>query len=350
MLLNALQLQNFRNLQEKNLIFNPNITIIVGPNGAGKTNILEAIYLLSSGKSFRADLEREMVRVRSDFARVKGKIDIYKEKLELEVLLAAEKDENIGISKKLLVNGVSRQLHNFAGSFKAVAFGPSDLELVTHTPGRRRKFLDSVISQVDREYRRSLLSYEKGLRQRNRILEQIREGEATRSQLLFWDKLVIKNGNYLSNARRNFIDFANETGPLGEELFSVEYDSSGISEERLAHYAREEVQAGATLVGPHRDDIVFRKHETETIRSLTTYGSRGEQRMSVLWLKLAELAFIEKETEQSPVLLLDDIFSELDPQHHEIVLGVVMGKQAITTTADPNFAERWHGEAQIVEL
>ncbi len=317
----SVKLSDFRNFKRKLLEFSEGITVIVGPNASGKTNVLESLFLLSTGKSFKAGIEAEMIRYGRDLAKAKGD--------GLEVMIT--RGENGWPRKKLLVNGIPKRLIDFGGNFKTVLFGPWDLDLVTESPSLRRKFLDTVLSQVDREYRRSVLSYEKGLRQRNRLLFRIREEGLSRGQLLFWNQLLIKNGNYISEKRREFIDFANEGGKI-----RLDYDSSAVSEGRLEQYKDEEIAAATTLVGPHRDDFVFFDQK----RDLSKYGSRGEQRMAVLWLKLAELAFIEEKTDEKPILLLDDIFSELDHMHRDIVMKIAAKQQTIITTADPHFIEK----------
>jgi DNA replication and repair protein RecF len=344
-MIQRLSLSNFRNIKRKTFAFSKKSTVIVGDNASGKTNILEAIYLLSTGKSFRAKVEEEMVNHRSEIARVKGS---FENDLQLEVVLTrgeitvGENPEKMKSAprKRLFINGVAKRLFNFAGNFSVVLFAPQDLEIVTESPSIRRKFLDSVLSQIDREYRRASLSYEKGLRQRNKLLFRIREEGLSRSQLLFWNTLLIKNGNYITEKRRGFIDFVNSTEDFNNQDFSVEYDDSTISESRLEQYAREEVAAATTLVGPHRDDFLMRLKKNKRPRELARFGSRGEQRMGVLWLKLAELAFIEKELGERPTLLLDDIFSELDHEHRNIVMGVIGNQQTIITTADPHYVER----------
>jgi DNA replication and repair protein RecF len=296
--------------------------VIVGPNAVGKTNVLEAIYFLSTGKSFRAKLEREMISYDADFCRVEGEVG--------ETNLAIVLTKGLVERKKLMVNDVSKRLVDFAGNLKTTLFGPWDLDLVTESPSVRRRFLDMVLSQVDREYRRAIMSYEKGLRQRNRLLYRIREEGLSRSQLLFWDQLLIKNGDYITRERTKFIDYINTTGKL-----KIIYDFSAISEGRLEQYAEEEVAAATTLVGPHRDDFQIKDID----RDLATYGSRGEQRMGVLWLKMAELSFVEQRSGERPVLILDDIFSELDHGHRQVVMDIVGKQQTIITTADPHYIE-----------
>jgi DNA replication and repair protein RecF len=346
-MINTVSLSSFRNFKRESLKFSPEITAIIGPNASGKTNILESLFLLSTGRSFKARLEEEMIGYESNLARIKSSIST----TSLEVVLSRglvdigdDRSEKTA-RKRLLVNGVARRLIDFAGNFKTVLFGPWDLDLVSQSPSLRRRFLDSVLSQVDREYRRASLSYEKGLRQRNRLLFRIREEGLSRSQLLFWSGLLIKNGDYISGKRQEFIDFANNTPGLDNQIFKLEYDKSAISEARLEQYAEEEIAAATTLVGPHRDDFIFESlkggkgRKNIKSRELAKYGSRGEARMGVLWLKMAELAFIEEKSGEKPTLLLDDIFSELDHEHRGVVMDICKNQQTVITTADPHYIE-----------
>lgn len=313
-----ISLANFRNFEKKSFGFSPKTTVIVGPNASGKTNILESIFLLSTGKSFKAKLEGEMIKYQENLARVKSG--------ELEVVITT--GDNGWPRKRLLINGVPKRMIDFAGNLKIVLFGPWDMDLVTESPSIRRSFLDTVLSQTDREYHRTILSYEKGIRMRNKLLFRIREEGVPRSQLLFWNQLLVKNGDYISKKREEFIEFVNNL-----QKIKLEYDKSAISERRLEQYKAEEVASATTLVGPHRDDFIFFDNE----RNLASYGSRGEQRMGVLWLKMAELNFIEEKTSERPTLLLDDIFSELDHEHRDIVMKMAEEQQTIITTADEHF-------------
>ena len=314
----SINLVNFRNFRKKTIDFSQKVTVIIGPNASGKTNMLESLFLLSTGKSFKAQVEEEMIGYNNDLARVEGH--------ELEAILTRGRED--WPKKRLLVGGVPKRLIDFAGNFKVVLFGPWDMDLVTGSPSLRRRFLDSTLSQIDREYRRAILSYEKGLRQRNRLLFRIREEGLSRGQLLFWNQLLIKNGNYISSARQNLINFINSL-----EKCNLKYDYSAISEVRLEQYAKEEIASATTLVGPHRDDFIFLQEK----RNMSKYGSRGQQRMEILWLKLAELAFVEERTNEKPTLLLDDIFSELDHEHRKVVFSVIGNQQTIITTADEHF-------------
>lgn len=352
MIISKVELSNFRNFNKKTLKFSQKSSVIVGPNASGKTNILESIFLLATGKSFRARVEEEMISYKEEITRVKGTFSD-KENLEVvltrgEIKLGTNKVEKTP-RKRLLVNGVGKRLIDFSGIFKTIFFGPRDLDLVTQSPSLRRRFLDTALSQVDREYRRAALSYEKGLRRRNRVLLRIREDGISRSNLLFWDKLLIKNGDYVSRKREEFVSFTNALDALDGQEFDIKYDKSVISPARLDQYKNEEVAAATTLVGPHRDDFCIRIKDGKKLRELDRFGSRGEQRMSVLWLKLAELTFVEDRTKEKPTLLLDDIFSELDHAHKDVVMKITKGQQTIITTADPHFIGKEKG-VEIIEL
>lgn len=344
MYLKSISLQNFRSFKEKSFSFSPQTNLIFGPNTAGKTNILEAIYLLATGQSFRAEVEKEMIKEGEEIARISCELT---EAWLLEIVLTTgQVSGQPAPHKKYLLNNVSKRMIDFVGSLRAVLFWPEDLDLVTNSPSRRRRYLDFVLCQVDREYRRSLTVYEKGVRQRNRLLERIRDEGIGRNQLLFWDKLLIKNGALITDKRAEFIEFINNYH-LSSMIYSLEYDKSVISEARLAQYTQEEVAAGVTLVGPHRDDLKFLLSE----RNLSLFGSRGEQRMAILWLKLAELNFVTEKTGERPLLLLDDIFSELDHQHRDLVLKVIPEQQTIMTTTDLHLIEKSYQEQiKVIKL
>ncbi|MBI5620653.1 DNA replication and repair protein RecF [Candidatus Gottesmanbacteria bacterium] len=340
MQLQHLTIQSFRSYPKKTFEFSPKTTIIIGPNTAGKTNILEAIMFLATGKSFRADADREAVRWEAEMSNVKCQMSNEEDQIQLELFLTqGEVQGQKAPLKKYMVNGVARRQEDFVGNLRAVLFWPEHLELVTDSPSIRRRYLDSVLVQVDREYQRNLLSYERGLRQRNRLLDFINEGKAGRGQLLFWNQLLIKAGGYITDKRAAYIHYVNSY-QLSAISYQIQYDKSVISEGRLEQYAAEEVGAKATLVGPHRDDFTINKQQTtnskqpEQYVELSKYGSRGEQRLAVLWMKLAELSYIEKATGERPMLLLDDIFSELDEEHRKLIIDLVGRQQTILTSAD----------------
>ena len=210
MILKSLSLQNFRNYSQKEFIFSSGINLVVGPNAVGKTNLLEAIYLLATGRSFRAEVEAEMIGYQSQISNVKCQIYLSESKTSeaLEIILTRGEINGKRVAKKIYkVNGVNRRMIDFVGHLRVVYFGPEDLEIVVDSPSRRRDYLDSVLEQVDREYHRASLSYKKGLRQRNKLLEQIRDEGKPRSVLYFWDRLLIENGEVITKKREEFINF-----------------------------------------------------------------------------------------------------------------------------------------------
>lgn len=348
--LSFLKLQNFRNYKVREFNFSSNTSLIIGDNAIGKTNILEAIYLLATGKSFRAELEREMIMFGEEIARVTG-LASDGDKLNLEILLTTGNlDSQIARKKRFSVNGVAKRQMDFVGILRCVLFRPEDIEIVTDSPSVRRKYLDLVLSQVDREYRRSILFYEKGLRARNKILERIREEGISRSQLFYWDKLLIKHGEVITLKRTEFIEFVNATADLFADL-NIIYDQSAITPERLKKYEREEVEAAMTLVGPHRDDFKIVAREKGGERDVSVYGSRGEQRLAIYWMKLGEMEYVTFKTGERPLLLLDDIFSELDHKHRQHILEIIPKQQTIMTTTDLHLVEKSYVEkVEVIEL
>lgn len=349
MFIKHLSLQNFRSYQKKEFNFDRGTSLIVGLNTSGKTNLLEAIYLLATGKSFRAGLESEMIAYDEDLSRVTGNV-MGETETKLTIILTRGQLNGERVSKKkFLVNDISRRMSDFVGNLKAVYFGPTDLDLVGGSPSQRRHYLDSVLSQADSEYARMSLSYEKALRQRNKLLERIKEETANRSQLIYWDHLLVKNGSFMTERREEFIHFINNL-PQEKGDFELLYNKSLISPSRLAQYAEEEIAACVTLVGPHRDDFVFIKGKKEGV-NLSAFGSRGEQRLGVFWLKLGELEYIAQKAGLRPILLLDDIFSELDFPHREEVLKLVPKQQTMITTTDSKLINRQSlKKLNIVEL
>ncbi len=332
-MLRDLKLTNFRSYREKEFGFSGGTTVLVGPNAVGKTNVLEAIYSLATGRSFRAELEKEVIREGESFAWVEGKVGDE----ALEIIW----DDRGRFTKTYKVNGVSKRQADFLGKMRAVLFSPIDLEIVVNGPAVRRKYLDLVLEQTHRDYRVAALVYERALRQRNRILRRAREEGRTASEIVeplnYWDELLLSNGVIIYERRKEYLDFLNG---LSKKIFpvSVKYDHSIISESRLAKYAVEELAAGATLVGPHRDDfVILKSHETEKGThevDVRLYGSRGEQRLAVFAIKLGELEYILHNTGEKPILLLDDIFSELDESNRHHILEVVPNQQTVMTTTD----------------
>lgn len=319
----ALSLENFRNFEKGEFEFGQGSALILGPNTSGKTSILEAVRLLSTGDSFRAERVSEMIRFGSEIARIKN------ENLEV-VLTKGEIQGKKTPKRKFLVNGVEKKKRDFVGHLLTVIFRPEDIRVITGSPTRRREFFNLVLSQTNWEYRRALSAYQRALRQRNKILEGMREGKAKKSDLFFWNQSLSKNGEVINKSREEFVSFVNRFWPEGLRFFYRR--SRFVPDKNL----EKEIARGITSTGPHRDDFWVKKNE----KNLALFGSRSEQRLAVLDLKLAELEFIREEMKEKPVLLLDDIFSELDKDFRQKIFQIILGQQTIVTTAEPRLIKK----------
>lgn len=334
MRLERVTLENFRSYK-KQVFHLGEATVVVAPNGAGKTNLLEAIYLLSSGISERAGETSEMIRWEEELASVTGVVEDHDERSEIAVVLTRGSYMGKATSKRrYLVDGVARTRAKLAGKLPAIMFRPEDMRLVEGSPSRRRAFMDEVLSVAHPDYARAQDVYEASLRRRNKLLDGIREGFVKREELSYWDQSVVKNGNILTDYRRALMEYLSGVKTSFGQ-YQLEYDASTISAARLVQYAEAEVAVGYTLVGPHKDDFaVSGKNGSKEWKNLMIYGSRGEQRLAVLFLKLGTLKYIEEQMKVKPILLLDDIFSELDKKHREEVVKMTEGRQTIVTSAE----------------
>jgi DNA replication and repair protein RecF len=332
--------QHFRSLEQREIDFEQ-LTLLVGGNGTGKTSVIEGLYLLSHGESFRAGKVDEMIEFDQELARVGVRLEDGQagQADKLEVTLTKGKVQGKRTRKRLFtINDAGKSLKNFVGQFSSVVFQPEDMRLVEGSPYRRRSFMDDVLKSVDRQYAQSLHTYEQALKRLNKFLEQVREGEQPESVLKYWEMTLVKHGEILQKKRNDFFDFLREMeSPFN---FNVRYKISKISEEDLAKRRSRAIAAGHMLVGPHKDDFeaLFAGEGLED-RELSVYGSRGQQRLGVLWLKLGELKFLEHQQEQKPLLLLDDIFSELDENSQQLVLELINDYQTVITTADQDTKE-----------
>jgi DNA replication and repair protein RecF len=277
------------------------------------------------------------------------------EEQTVEILLTHGQLQGKRTSKSLYsLNDVRKRKKDVVGQFYTVTFRPEDMRLIEGSPGRRRDYMDTPMQLISQQYDHALTTYSKALTKRNKLLSSVREGEMPRSVLSYWTQQLLKHGQLVQEQRRKFLDFCNTIEfPLD---FRVEYDPSVISQARMEEYADREVAAGYTLVGPHKDDLSVRlrlQHSSER-RDISTYGSRGQQRMAVLWLKQCEYAFLQDKTTQRPVLLLDDILSELDEQVRGMVFELLEEGQAIVTTADgrtrEEIGEAFGDDLKLIEM
>lgn len=338
MIARSLSLQHFRSYSKDTFTFSPEITVIIGANTAGKSNLIEALFLLATGKSFKAEKDTQMIQFGNQTGRVIGEIEIGGEKERLEVALADSGSGLRAYSKRFFVNGVARRRVDFAGIMPALLFVPSDLDIIVSSPSQRRGFFDTVLEMTDKSYRVATTAYEKALRHRNALLDLAREtGFRSQEQFEYWDHLLIENGSYITKKREELINYFNEQDK-SLLSFIATYDRSVVSKERLEQYKGAEAGSGVTLVGPHRDDFyVDILDDSGEQKNVKHFGSRGQQRLVVLQLKLLQLSYIEKILGERPLLLLDDIFSELDTEHIKDVLQVITKQQTIITTTHKEF-------------
>lgn len=323
MYLKKIKARNFRNYKDLNFSFKKPITVLVGDNAQGKTNFLESIYFLATGRSPKADKEEELVLAGEDVLRVDGEL-----KDNTSLAITIQKIETF-VKKKITINGVSKRLNDYSNSLVVVLFRPEDINLVIGSPSLRRGYIDQTISQVDREYKRTISAHENILIRKNKLLKRIRDGFAKKEELVYWVDQQILLGALITKKREYFFEYINDIEKKFGDFY-YKYKPNEVTKERLSEYAQREIEAANSLIGPHRDDFTFLLKE----KDLSKYGSRGEQRTSVLDLKLAEVAFIEKTINQRPVLLLDDIFSELDDDHRGHVIELSKMQQTIISTVE----------------
>lgn len=375
MLLKSLKLTQFRCYAEVQIDV-PDLGLrIVGDNATGKTSLLEAVGLLATTRSFRNAQDRDLVRWGSGkdygvapFGRVEAVICDSDGERRLGIAIQLAEDAESVASKHYELDGQVTSAHRLIGHFTTVAFTPEDVQLVIGAPADRRRALDILISQIDRTYMRRLARYSQVLRQRNSLLKSFARDRVMSTavpavtQISFWDEQLVTEGGYLIALRARVIDRLNismhqrSAEIAGNVRFGLRYasrtsvnipaltgdpdDRDAVTRANLALHddlelmRSDEFRRGMTLTGPHRDDVEFEIAD----RSLARFGSRGQQRLGVLALKLAEADVIADRTGEGPVFLLDDVLSELDHSHRELLLGAVRKheSQLILSSADPD--------------
>jgi len=341
-----LSLRDFRTYERLELGLEPGTTLFYGPNAAGKTTVLEALFYLATTRSPRAGAERELVRWDAEgdigtppFARLVCDVRRSDGKVRLEVIVQRRADDEGQLTstslKTVRVDRKAVRALDLVGNLRVVLFTPADLALITGAPAERRRYLDVTLSQLNGRYVRTLSHYQKVVQQRNSLLRAWRERRRPQrgadDELAFWDRELTLSGAYVLRERMQAVAELNTLiGPLfcqvtaGDQPLIATYQSSvaglaGAPEERaleaafLAHLERirdDEIGRGQTLIGPHRDDLIL----TMGAIGVGTYGSRGQQRSATLALKLGEADFMRARAGDAPVLLLDDLLSELDAE------------------------------------
>ncbi len=335
-----LKLDNFRNHTKREFCFDSDLVIICGPNGSGKTNILESLSFLSHGKSQRAVVEKDMIRINYDFSKSTALLE---DGTNVEII-ASVNPLTQRVLKVFKINNVEKKNVNYVGRLKTVMFAPEDIKIVSGSPSRRRDYLDRLLSQIFIDYRKNLLAYEKALKNRNALLEQIRNYGNSREnslQLEVWNERFVSHGEEVLKKRLSFFEFANKHfKEISNQLFrselycELDYYKSEIANHKLNNFLERDIRAGVTTFGPHREDFGMFVYKNGIKMDLKNFGSRGQQRTAVLCLKILEIKFIEELTKEKPILLMDDIFSELDDEYRLSIRNIMDDLQTLITTAD----------------
>ena len=348
MKLEFLQLQDFRNYGEISLAFDPGVNLIVGDNAQGKTNLLEAIGYLGSGKSFRAQKTGELVRFGAEFAQITGQMESQSRQQSLRWVLF-----NSTRPRQIWRNGVKKKTAgDIAGVLPSVLFCPEDLMVLKTGAAPRRRFADGALCQLRPNYDAALTEYGRILEQKSRILKDHRDNPAVLAILPEFNARLCQVGALLISYRARFFESLGKEAAMyhsqfsgGAEAFSLEYKTvstvsdpfapvdalRGQLEEHLQSHYRAELESGQCLTGPHKDDFDISLDRI----SLKNFGSQGQTRTAAISLKLAQRALMAREFGEEPVLLLDDVLSELDPGRQDFVLNQITQGQVFITCCEP---------------
>lgn len=363
MYIRKLQLINFRNYEELSVDFENKVNVIIGENAQGKTNLMESIYVLAMAKSYRTNKDKELIRWEQDYAKIKGWVEKKDFSFPLELTITKK-------GKRAKCNHIEQsRLSQYIGHLNVVIFAPEDLNLVKGSPQIRRRFLDIEIGQVSPVYLHDLSQYNKLLQQRNHYLKLLQQKETTDYTLLdiYTEQLILLAARILEK-RFEFIQqletWAKEIHASitsDKERLEIRYKSSlnlteedrfstmiSTLQEKYQNVKMREIERGITLFGPHRDDLEFFVNGKDVQR----FGSQGQQRTTALSVKLAEIDMIKNEVGNYPVLLLDDVLSELDDDRQSHLLSSIQGKVQtfVTTTSVQGIDHETIREANMYQI
>jgi DNA replication and repair protein RecF len=331
--LRSLRLRNHRNYSQLDLVPGPGVNVFIGANGQGKTNLLEAVAMLALSSSPRARRELELVGPLGAMSRIEAQVEAHGTVIEVAITLTLEGDR---ARRVIEVDGVRRRAFDLPGRFRISLFWPDDLGLVKAGPEQRRRFLNQMLVQVEPGYARALSGLRRVLEQRNHLLRRIASGEQGRDVLDAWDQELVEIGGGVAAARAAAVlelepEAARAHAEIGAgERLEVRYQGPPANLAEAVHNSfAEDLRRGSTTIGPHRDDLVLLLDGKEA----RAYASQGQQRTAVVSLKLAEATLLARRTGERPVLLLDDVLSELDGERREALLRQVAGEGQVIITS-----------------
>ena len=332
MIVKSIELLNFRNYRELSLLLDERTNIFYGDNAQGKTNILEAVYLSGTTRSHRGSRDRDLIRFGEEEAHIRTQIR--RRDLEYQIDIHLKKNKSKGIA----VNGVPiRRASELFGIANFVFFSPEDLGIIKQGPAERRRFLDMELCQLDRVYLHELSGYNRVLAQRNKLLKDLSFRPELLDTLDVWDVQLAEYGKKVIEGRKAFTASLGEIvekihGKLsgGRERLLVSYEKNVSAQEfyeKIRQSREKDVRMKTTSVGPHRDDLLFAADGVD----IRKYGSQGQQRTAALSLKLSEIELVKQVAEDTPVLLLDDVLSELDQNRQNYLLNSIHDIQTLIT-------------------
>lgn len=327
-----IEVGNFRNYQQEKLEFHPHTNILYGDNAQGKTNILESIFVCGTTNSHKGSKDREMIRMGQEEAHIR--MVIQKKEMSHRIDMHLRKNKGKGIA----IDGIPiKRSSELMGLLPVIFFSPEDMRIIKNGPAERRRFINMELCQLDQIYLHDLAEYNKVLQQRNHLLKQIVYQPSLKDTLSVWDDKLIEYGTRIIFRRQSFIREVNElvyqiSGKLtgDKEKIQLSYDPNIEAqnfEKELKNSLEKDLKFCSTNVGPHRDDLCFTNREMD----LRKYGSQGQQRTCALALKLAEIEIVKQMTGDFPVLLLDDVLSELDRSRQNYLLDSIHDIQTIIT-------------------
>lgn len=347
MILSTIVLQYFRNFQQQTFTFNPSLTIIIGENARGKTSLLESIYFTIYGTGFRESREEELVNWEQERAVVQSLFLQGEHKHMFQIMLQRQAET---VVKKFFVNKTVKTHYSYLqNQTRAVLFAPEHIEIITGSPDERREYFDKVISAFDLEYKKKLTNYKTALRKRNKVLETYRDEFALLEQISFWNDYLEEQGKYITQKRTEYTNYLNAHPNVQNRVFRIDYQKNEFTKERLRAVYDLETKIRKTRIGPQKDDFVIHLDDLER-KNVQHFGSRSEQRLAIFWLKLNEISFFEEFFKSKPILLLDDVFSELDNKNKKLVLDVITNYQTVLTTTEEELVELSAEDKHIIRI